>query len=634
MNPAFAVCRGGDGYDGDGGLKWCVERLLGSSCLELPGSPCSGKLGGVEECSRTSRWFCVVEFGKGAWAAEVVALGVVDSQFCDLGVGGEVSHVFCNGFPLELVGDEADGLDDGLVECLGVDFADEVAVDFDEVDGDVAQLGEGGEAAPEVVQGEGDFFALEVADEFYGVAEVLDEGGFGDFEGDSLRVYVGVLEIFEDVVAEAGGFKGLAGKIDGDFQGGGGLQVANGALDDVFVEEFGHAVSFRDSEEVGGNLPQSVFILPAEQGFKVGDFSGGDVDDGHVPEFEDVLLDGEFDAGMDFRVALEIADDGGRFFEDFDAVASLAFGGVAGGVGVGDDFLTAFGAVDGGEADGEAGLELLAVDGEGEVAHGFANVAGSFDSGLEGAVSEEGDKFVSGKANESILRFEHAADDSGDFFDEVVSCRVADGVVDDFELVHVHEKHHGGDVFSGAEDVVGEGFVEGVAVQESGQEVVAGQVVEAVFAFFLFGGVAAGEDDPALSVGGGEGFGGGFKPAVHAVEVFLSKGEAGGTSPGKEDVDGFVNRIDVVRVGEFDEFFPDEVGGVEAEDFLIVQAAVAEKALGVDLRNQVEGVFREGEEAILNFLHDALCALAFGGVSLADGVLLVFLAKDGGDSGL
>jgi len=103
-------------------------------------------------------------------------------------------------------------------------------------------------------------------------------------------------------------------------------------------------------------------------------------------------------------------------------------------------------------------------------------------------------------------------------------------VVDDLELIHVHEEHHTRNIFTGPENVVGKDFVKGIPVQEACQEIMAGEVIEAVFALFLFGCVATGENHSALAVRRGKGLAGGFKPAVQAVAVLLTKSKTCGTT--------------------------------------------------------------------------------------------------------
>jgi len=67
---------------------------------------------------------------------------------------------------------------------------------------------------------------------------------------------------------------------------------------------------------------------------------------------------------------------------------------------------------------------------------------------------------------------------------------------------------------------------------------------------------------------------------------------------------------------------------------MVVGTAITEQRLGIDLRNQVKGIFRQREETILNFLHNALGSFTLGGIGFTDGILLVLLPEDRGNSGL
>ena len=117
---------------------------------------------------------------------------------------------------------------------------------------------------------------------------------------------------------------------------------------------------------------------------------------------------------------------------------------------------------------------------------------------------------------------------AGDGFDEIVAGGVANGVVDDFEVVEIHEKKGARCAGAGFFDRIGKNIVKGVAVGKAGEQIVIGKKIEAVFTLFLFGGVAKNKNGLGLAVSEIVGFAGGFDPKKNAVFVTVAKSEANG----------------------------------------------------------------------------------------------------------
>ena len=79
-------------------------------------------------------------------------------------------------------GELDDGADHEPVGGVGGAVADELAVDLDEVEGQVLEVVEGAEARAEVVQGEAAAELAELLGEAARGGDVVDRGGLGDLE--------------------------------------------------------------------------------------------------------------------------------------------------------------------------------------------------------------------------------------------------------------------------------------------------------------------------------------------------------------------------------------------------------------------------------------------------------------------
>ena len=109
-----------------------------------------------------------------------------------------------------------DGADHQAVGGVGGAVAHELAVDLDEVEGQVLEVVEGAEARPEVVQREAAAELAELLGEGARRGDVVDRGGLGDLEDQLRRVDRGEAQLAADVLGELGIAQRVAGDVDLD----------------------------------------------------------------------------------------------------------------------------------------------------------------------------------------------------------------------------------------------------------------------------------------------------------------------------------------------------------------------------------------------------------------------------------
>ena len=146
-----------------------------------------------------------VEFLGGAGFGVEEALGA-DAAEGDEGGGGDVGfHSFGDGPQAEGVGEADDGPDDGQVVGVVSEVADEAAVDFQDVDGQRFELGEGAVPGAEVVDRDLDPEGAEPVQGGQRLLGVPDECLLGDLQGQVPAVQTGVAQGAADGVDEVGG---------------------------------------------------------------------------------------------------------------------------------------------------------------------------------------------------------------------------------------------------------------------------------------------------------------------------------------------------------------------------------------------------------------------------------------------
>ena len=141
--------------------------------------------------------------GGDGWGVEV-ALDVGASELGEgVGLFG-VFDAFGDGFEFEGLGELEDGFDDPFAFVVAGEVVDEAFVDFEDVDGEFREGGEGGVAGAEVVDRDADPGAAEVVEGVDDAAGFTGEDGFGDFEDEAVGVEVGAGERVGDVFGEVG----------------------------------------------------------------------------------------------------------------------------------------------------------------------------------------------------------------------------------------------------------------------------------------------------------------------------------------------------------------------------------------------------------------------------------------------
>ena len=128
----------------------------------------------------------------GAWSmgcgcGEEVSLHVWASELEEYGDLFVVVDAFGDDEEVEVLGECDDGGDDGGVLAFGADRPDEGLVDLDDVEGEGSEVGEGRVAGAEVIERDVDAEGSQRVQERRDVDCVVDEGAFGEFEGQQAR---------------------------------------------------------------------------------------------------------------------------------------------------------------------------------------------------------------------------------------------------------------------------------------------------------------------------------------------------------------------------------------------------------------------------------------------------------------
>lgn len=345
-----------------------------------------------------------------------------------------------------------DGLGDGGVLGVGAEVLDEGAIDFERVDGEAFEVGEGGVAGAKVIDGELDADVVEGVECGDGFFFVPHDDALGEFEFERARGQLGVLESAFDDGGEVAFLELSRGAVDGDFEVfKSGFVPAFGLfaclVHDPLAEFEDEVEFFGDRDEFGGGNQAILGVLPAQEGLKADDGLGFEAELGLVVEGEFFAFDGLSDGGGHLE-----EDDGvdvhGRG-EDLEAVAAPAFGLVERGVSVAQDFFGFFVfAFAQDDADAHGSEEFFAAEVEGVYELGLDVACELFGLFVAVCAVEEDDKLVATEACEGDVVGEDVAQSGGDLDQELVSGGVSEGVVDHLEAVEVEEE--GGEGLEGA----------------------------------------------------------------------------------------------------------------------------------------------------------------------------------------
>jgi hypothetical protein len=103
----------------------------------------------------------------------------------------------------------------GLVDRVMLQVLDESAVDLEIVDRQVLEVSERARAAAEIVEREQEPHRLALANEFGGLAQVVDRRGLGDLEADRARGQCVSEGLFANEIEKALRIEGHARQVDG-----------------------------------------------------------------------------------------------------------------------------------------------------------------------------------------------------------------------------------------------------------------------------------------------------------------------------------------------------------------------------------------------------------------------------------
>lgn len=101
---------------------------------------------------------------------------------------------FGDDLDVEVASELGDGVDESGEVASAVDVGDEGAVDFEDVDGEFVEAGEGGVTGAEVVHVEFDAKGFDGEEHFGGGGGIFHDGAFGDFEVEAFRGHVGLVK--------------------------------------------------------------------------------------------------------------------------------------------------------------------------------------------------------------------------------------------------------------------------------------------------------------------------------------------------------------------------------------------------------------------------------------------------------
>ena len=444
------------------------------------------------------------------------------------------------------MGHRDDGLGDGGVVGFGDDVGDEGAVDLEPVDRESLEVGQAGVAGTEVVhrqlQAEPPAFGQHLA----GVLGVAHHQALGELQvevgGGQAGLGEGALDGGQQVgVVELAGRQVDAHRHPADAL----LQprplLAAGLAQHPRADRHDQAALLGDGDEPVGRHQAAVGLGPADQGLHADQLAGEGVHLGLVVEGQLAGLEGPAQAALEFEAFAVARRD--AVVEEADLVAAALLGQVHGGVGVLDEGV-AVGAVMGidGDADAQGDGELVArqLEGPGHAAeHPLGGVFGQL-GGVE--LVQHDHELVAAGPGDQVAVAQAAAQALGDRQQQLVAGRVAEGVVDVFEVVEVGDQHRDPVRLGlGAGDDFPEVALEQAAVGQRGEVVVVGELADPVLGVEALGDVG---DDAQVAADltlafahDGEGQAGREQAAVAAAHGDLG-GLALGAGGQREHADG------------------------------------------------------------------------------------------------
>lgn len=419
----------------------------------------------------------------GQGAGEVVSLVQVAAHGLEMGQVGRCFHALGDDAHAQGVPELADGLDDGQAFGAVQNVADEAPADFQIVESQALDIGQGGIPRSEVVHGQGDAQLPELAQGFHGLGQVLHERGLGQFQlevpsGDACLTD-GIFNLGREIRLS----QLAAGNVHGHDQLGVQftVQARDGCarfLKDPFSQGMDNAHFLGHGDELVWRHPAAYRMLPANKGLESKNAVVA-VHDGLI--FQKEFTQTQCLTQIVFHVQQIHGPIHEAFGEDLEAIAPTFLGPVHGDVAALDDLLRvvipAFPKIE-----PQTGRELVfPVLDEERLLDGLVQAAGDGD-GVAGRFQpvEDDQELVAAIPANRVRFADGDLEPPGDETQQLVAHGVPLAVIDDLEAVHVHEKKGKG-VF-GISALSGQGLLQAVlaqgAVAQGCQRIVQGHVSE------------------------------------------------------------------------------------------------------------------------------------------------------------
>src|SRR3990167_6267017 len=119
--------------------------------------------------------------------ADAIALGIVEAEFAHTLKRLRAFDEFSHGAQTQLAGDLLHRADHGLVDRVTLDTADKTAVDLDDIQRQMAQVGVGGKAAAEVIQRHFQAQAAQLLDPLRRHPQLAQRDHLGHFDAQLVR---------------------------------------------------------------------------------------------------------------------------------------------------------------------------------------------------------------------------------------------------------------------------------------------------------------------------------------------------------------------------------------------------------------------------------------------------------------
>ncbi len=267
-----------------------------------------------------------------------------------------------------------------------------------------------------------------------------------------------------------------------------------GGFEDPGADFDDEAHGFGGGDEFDGGDVAEVGIVPAAEGFEADEGAARDAVDGLEAEEEFAAFEGAAEVAFDGGFA--VGDGANLGVEEAEAFLFVIFGVVHGGVGALEEGGGAVAvAGEGADADAGADVDVVAFENEGG-AEGGEEAGGECACFRGDAAALDDGEFITADAGEEFAGGEAGAEAVGGVAEEGVAGGVAHGVIDEFEAVEVDvEEIENGGLAGLKAHFGGERFLEGAAVGQAGEGIVAGVEGELFAGEFAFGDVLTEGDD-------------------------------------------------------------------------------------------------------------------------------------------